>query len=87
MCTTTKDGEKLDFIHPPEQSKPGDIISFEGHEGQPDEILNPKKKVYEKLAPDFAVGEDLIVRWKGIAFNTKSGPITASAGFAGSIVS
>lgn len=35
---------------PPEGSAPGDRIYFDGHNSdKPDEQLNPKKKVWEKL--------------------------------------
>lgn len=38
-------------IRPPVNSKPGDRVVVEGYEsGTPDEVLNPKKKVWEKLA-------------------------------------
>lgn len=87
MCTTSKDNSKLDFIHPPEDSQPGDQVLFEGVEGEPDAILNPKKKIYEKLSVDFNVQDDLVVRWKNIPFSTKNGTVKASEGFAGSIVS
>ena len=40
----------LEPLDPPEGSAPGDRIFFEGSEsGKPDEQLNPKKKVWEKL--------------------------------------
>jgi hypothetical protein len=37
-------------LDPPSDSKPGDRVSVEGYEvGAPDEVLNPKKKIWEKL--------------------------------------
>jgi hypothetical protein len=37
-------------LNPPEGSAPGDRIYFDGHNSDsPDEQLNPKKKVWEKL--------------------------------------
>ena len=40
----------IDPLQPPEGSKPGDKVFFEGFEGKvADEVLNPKKKVWEKL--------------------------------------
>jgi hypothetical protein len=38
-------------LDPPAGSAPGDKVYFEGHEeGEPDAQLNPKKKIWEKLA-------------------------------------
>lgn len=37
-------------LDPPSGSVPGDRVSVEGYEvGAPDDVLNPKKKVWEKL--------------------------------------
>jgi tyrosyl-tRNA synthetase len=37
-------------LDPPEGSSPGDRVFVEGYEtGKPDDKLNPKKKVWEKL--------------------------------------
>lgn len=41
---------QVEPLRPPENSNPGDRIYVEGYEsGTPDEVLNPKKKVWEKL--------------------------------------
>ena len=40
----------MEPLDPPEGSSPGDRVFVEGHEtGKPDDKLNPKKKVWEKL--------------------------------------
>ena len=40
----------------PEGSQPGDRVFVEGYElGTPDEVLNPKKKVWEKISVDLKV--------------------------------
>ena len=43
MCASND--EKVEFVDPPAGSQPGDRIFFEGHEGTPEAVLNPKKKV------------------------------------------
>lgn len=41
---------KVEPLDPPEGSSPGDRVFVEGYEaGKPDDRLNPKKKVWEKL--------------------------------------
>lgn len=41
---------KVEPLDPPEGSLPGDRVFVEGYEsGKPDDRLNPKKKVWEKL--------------------------------------
>lgn len=37
---------------PPPDVQIGERIKFEGFDGQPDAQLNPRKKIFEKLAPD-----------------------------------
>ena len=40
----------------PDGSQPGDKVFVEGYEiGNPDEVLNPKKKVWEKISVDLKV--------------------------------
>lgn len=45
------DGVKfVEPLEPSEGSKPGDKVFIEGYEqGDPDKILNPKKKIWEQL--------------------------------------
>lgn len=44
------DPRRVEPLDPPEGSSPGERVFIEGYEtGKPDERLNPKKKVWEKL--------------------------------------
>ncbi|BFZ58286.1 G4 quadruplex nucleic acid binding protein [Savitreella phatthalungensis] len=57
--------EYLELVQPPEGSKPGDVLTFEGYaDTQPDEQLNPKKKVFEAVQPNFTTSQDLQVIYK-----------------------
>lgn len=41
---------RVEPLRPPVDSKPGEKVVVDGYEdGSPDEVLNPKKKVWEKL--------------------------------------
>lgn len=46
--------ETVEFVNPPEGSKPGDKIFFEGYDAEPEKQLAPKKKVWETIQPLFS---------------------------------
>merc|ERR1712037_371142 len=62
----------------PEGAAIGDRVTVEGHDsGAPDEVLNPKKKVWEKLAVDLATDGAGLAQWQGNPLEIKSkGPVT-----------
>ena len=62
MCASTPD--KVEILSPPESSKPGDLVEFEGYPRQPDAQLNPKKKIFEACAPDLKTSGDLVALYK-----------------------
>ena len=74
LAATSPDGLTVELVEPPAGSKPGERVTFEGYPGEPDEQLNPKKKVFEAIQPDLAVGDDLVAKYKGVAFMTSLGP-------------
>ena len=54
LCATHPDGKEagIEIVNPPEGSKPGDRVFFEGFEDkQPLSQLNPKKKIFETIQP------------------------------------
>ena len=55
MCASTP--EKVEILAPPPGSKPGDLVLVDGFTRKPDEILNPKKKIFETCAPDLKVND------------------------------
>ncbi|KAI9090509.1 tRNA synthetases class I, catalytic domain-containing protein [Phlyctochytrium arcticum] len=79
LCASDEAHGKVEFLVPPEGSQPGDKVFFEGHEGEPEAILNPKKKVFETVQPGFTSGEDLVATWNGIPFRTKKGVVKAAS--------
>jgi aminoacyl tRNA synthase complex-interacting multifunctional protein 1 len=62
-----KEGEEdhhagpVELVTPPADSKAGERVYFEGWEGEPEGILNPKKKVWEMIQPGFTTTADLDV--------------------------
>ena len=51
----------VELVDPPAESKAGDRVFFEGWEGEPDGVLNPKKKVWETIQPGFTTTDALEV--------------------------
>ena len=69
----TEDGKTVELLVPPEGSKPGDLITFEGQERNPPEgTLNPNK-FSKKVAPLLKVNADRAACWNGVPFATDKG--------------
>ncbi|KAM0325847.1 hypothetical protein ACHAQA_007149 [Verticillium albo-atrum] len=57
----------VELVAPPPESKAGDRIFFEGWQGEPEGVLNPKKKVWETIQPGFTTTADLDVAFDAAA--------------------
>ncbi len=78
LCSSSAE-DGVEPLSAPEGSEPGDRVFVEGYEdGAPDEQLNPKRKVWEKLSADLrtapGTGE---AQWDGNALATKRGPVVS----------
>lgn len=62
LCASTP--EKVELINVPPNSVPGDEVHCEGYTRNPDAQLNPKKKIWETIAPDLKTNENLLVCYK-----------------------
>lgn len=65
---TTAEGEKggVEFVLPPAGSAAGERVYFEGEKyesAQPEAQLNPKKKVFETIQPNFSTLDNLEAVW------------------------
>lgn len=58
-------GGPVELVSPPDDAAAGERVFFEGWKGEPEGILNPKKKVWENIQPGFTTTDKLEV-----AFNT-----------------
>ncbi|KAL3230096.1 tRNA-aminoacylation cofactor ARC1 [Nakaseomyces bracarensis] len=57
--------DKVEFVEPPQGSKAGDKVFFEGFgEEEPLKQMNPKKKLWEQLQPHFTTDGELKVIFK-----------------------
>ncbi|KAF2273554.1 nucleic acid-binding protein [Westerdykella ornata] len=51
----------VELVNPPADAKAGDRVYFEGWEGEPEAVLNPKKKIWETIQPGFTTTDALEV--------------------------
>ncbi|CAH1117704.1 unnamed protein product [Phaedon cochleariae] len=74
LCASVDDPKQVETLIPPVGAVVGEQVYVENFEGgKPDEILNPKKKVWEKLQVDLKTSKDCIAQWQGNSLLTKSG--------------
>lgn len=68
-------------LDPPPGSGPGSRVFVEGYHhsdlGEPDEQLNPKKKVFEAIKTNLLVSDESIAEYNGYPMKTDLGAITA----------
>uniref|UniRef100_A0A3Q3XLE1 Tyrosine--tRNA ligase n=1 Tax=Mola mola TaxID=94237 RepID=A0A3Q3XLE1_MOLML len=78
LCASVEgDPRRVEPLDPPEGSALGEKVFVEGFEtGKPDDKLNPKKKVWEKLQVDLKISDECVAQWKDKRLMTKLGQIT-----------
>jgi methionyl-tRNA synthetase len=64
LCGTGSNG-KVEPLEPPSSAPNGAIVACASFPGEPDDVLNPKKKVFEAVSPDFSVLADGVAAYKG----------------------
>ncbi|XP_067645800.1 tyrosine--tRNA ligase, cytoplasmic-like [Eurosta solidaginis] len=73
LCTSNADHTVVEPIIVPSKATAGSRLAFEGYSGTPDEQLNPKKKVWEKISVDLKTNADGVAVWKGNFLLTPEG--------------
>lgn len=66
MCASSP--EAVEILQPPSESVPGDEVHVEGYPRLPDSVLNPKKKIFESVAPELKTNDKCIATYKGVAW-------------------
>ncbi|XP_049289548.1 aminoacyl tRNA synthase complex-interacting multifunctional protein 1 [Anopheles funestus] len=66
MCASSPDGAEI--LAPPEGAVPGDLVHVEGYPRVPDVVMNPKKKIFETVAPDLKTNGELVACYKEGSF-------------------
>lgn len=65
-------------MSPPSGAEPGDLVEVEGYVRRPDAVLNPKKKIWETVAPDLKTNASKVATYKGAVMSIPNkGPVTA----------
>lgn len=73
LAASNADHTEVELVSPPEGAKIGERVTFPGFPGEPDDVLNPKKKIWESVQPDLHTGSDLVAQYKDVPFTTSSG--------------
>jgi len=74
MCASRDDPRAVEPLDPPSTASVGERVFVEGYEsGTPDVQLNPKKKVWEKLAVGLRTTSDCVAEWEGNKLVTAKG--------------
>lgn len=63
MCASTPD--KVEILEPPPGVEIGERVNVQDYPGEPDPLLNPKKKIWEQIQPDLRVNEEGLATYKG----------------------
>jgi len=77
LCASNADHTQVDFVQPPEGVPNGERITFKGVEGEPEPVLNPKKKQFDALAPGLKTDANGVAGYEGNPFQTTKGPCTS----------
>lgn len=64
MCASSENG--VEVLSPPSGSKAGDLVNVNGFVRNPDPVLNPKKKIFETVAPDLHTNDNLLACYKNV---------------------
>ncbi|KAK9282433.1 hypothetical protein L1049_005350 [Liquidambar formosana] len=65
LAASSSDHTNVELINPPHSAQVGERVAFPGFEGQPDNVLNPKKKVWETVQLDLHTNSELVACYKG----------------------
>lgn len=69
---------QVEILSPPNGAVPGDLIEVDGYVRRPDAVLNPKKKIWETVAPDLKTDAAKVATFKGSVLSIPNkGPIVA----------
>ncbi|CAA0840020.1 Probable methionine--tRNA ligase [Striga hermonthica] len=76
LAASDSNHTKVELVEPPQGATVGERVTFPGFEGPADEVLNPKKKVWETLQVDLHTDTNLVACYKNLPFTTSAGVCT-----------
>lgn len=80
LASQLPDKSKIELLHPPEGSLPGDLVFIDGFERKPVEKLSkdPKKNEFFSIADKFKVDSEGTASWDGHVLKTDKGILKAT---------
>lgn len=78
LCASNSDHTQCEPVVPPSEAKIGEKVTVAGFEGASEEVLNPKKKQFEKIQPDLATDASGVACYQGIPFMLSGKPCTSN---------
>jgi len=85
LAASSSDHTKVELVEPPQSARVGERVTFLGFDGEPDDVLNPKKKVWETVQVDLHTNSELVACYKDVPFTTSAGICRVSSISSGSI--
>ncbi|GMP91361.1 hypothetical protein CsSME_00042097 [Camellia sinensis var. sinensis] len=85
LAASDSDHTQVELVEPPQSAPVGERVTFPGFKGDPDDILNPKKKVWETVQVDLHTDKELVACYKDVPFTTSAGVCKVSSICGGSI--
>eukprot|EP00826_Nyctotherus_ovalis_P065991 TRINITY_DN9727_c0_g1_i1.p1 TRINITY_DN9727_c0_g1~~TRINITY_DN9727_c0_g1_i1.p1 ORF type:complete len:391 (-),score=72.29 TRINITY_DN9727_c0_g1_i1:116-1288(-) len=81
LCASNKDQSAVELLTPPENSKPGDVITVDNIEPHPIDEVNLSKhgNPWKKVEPSLTTAEDLTVTLDGKPLKTAAGVISVTS--------
>ena len=73
LCASDAAHTTVELVVPPDGAPVGELVTFPGFPGTPDQQLNPKKKVWETIQPELVIDADRVARFRDAAFTTSAG--------------
>jgi len=77
LCASDKDHKSVEVLKVAAGSIPGERITSDMFTEPPDNQLNPKKKIWEKVQVDLSTNDSLEVTYNGELLKTSAGPVLA----------
>ncbi|XP_073133422.1 probable methionine--tRNA ligase [Henckelia pumila] len=85
LAASNSDHTKVELVEPPPDAIVGERVTVPGFEGLPDDVLNPKKKVWETVQVDLQTSKELVACYKDLPLATSTGVCSVSSISEGSI--
>jgi len=73
LAASNQDHTVVELVNPPPNSKIGERVTFDGYSGEPDTVLNSKKKHFDIIAEDLHTTDACEAAYKTSLFKTSAG--------------